>query len=556
MIAYITHRLGKKSNLEGNEEFDKFIQNKVEGFSSMLKKKWLDSNRCLTKFLKKNDNWLDLEFKIPLLKKCEELYEPSTSSGRPYELAKSTLYVEGKRAAADLVSQAVAFIIDTHMTKNAYHKTRLGAKKHGADIYHSYDRVRLAKYRCYPENIIISEISASVPLQNLLDPTIKRLWETLDFDDIINYAEEYSELKFICKWGCDGSSGHSEYHQSFHDIETDDTECTQNAITDSSIVLFCIVPLRHTGVIKVSNTRVILWENPTPSSTRYCRPLKFLYAKETKEVTKTEVGRVENEIMELKSVELNIKNSVLCINYTMLMTMVDGKVINTLTESSSRLCYICKCNPTNMNDLDNIKRFVVNEDNVKYGMSSLHAWIKFLELVLHIAYKLESAATTKRTTSEQKKKIEEKKKKIQFRLWNELSIKVDKVVQGRGTSNTGNVARWFFRNTEKVAEITGINLNLLNRFSTILTVISCGYEINYDEFENYAKDTAKLYVKHYNWFRMPPMSSDPLITSLRTQPNKSHTKLPPEAIHLLNIESSELNEIETSDSEISSSYSE
>ncbi|KAL4154240.1 hypothetical protein QTP88_002065 [Uroleucon formosanum] len=381
---------------------------------------------------------------------------------------------------------------------HAYHKTRLGAKKHGADIYPSYDRVRLAKYRCYPENIIISEISASVPLQNLLDHTIKRLWETLDFDDTINYAEEYSELKFICKWGCDGSSGHSEYHQSFHDIETDDTECRQNAITDSSIVLFCIVPLRLTGVIKVSNTRVILWENPTPSSTRYCRPLKFLYAKETKEVTKTEVGRVENEIMKLKSVELNINNSVLCINYTMLMTMVDGKVINTLTESSSQLCYICKCHPTNMNDLDNIKRFVVNEDNVKYGMSSLHAWIKFLELVLHIAYKLESAATTKRTTSEQKKKIEEKKKEIQFRLWNELGIKVDKVFQGRSTSNTGNVARRFFRNTEKVAEITGIDLNLLNRFSTTLTVIFCGYEINYDEFENYAKDTAELYVKHYN----------------------------------------------------------
>lgn len=559
------------------------------------------------------------------------------------------MYVEGKRAAADLVFQvteyspqraikirklykneaknkyssytddeAVAFIIDTRMTKNAYHKTRLGAKKHGADIYPSYDRVRLAKDRCYPENIIISEISASVPLQNLLDHTIKRLWETLDFDDTIDYAEEYSELKCICKWGFDGSSGHSEYHQSFLDIETDDTtECRQNAITDSSIVLFCIVPLRLTGVTKVSNTQVILWENPTPSSTRYCRPLKFLYEKETKEVTKTEVGRVEKEMMELKSVELNINNSVLCIIYTMLMTMVDGKVINTLTESSSQICYICKCNPTNMNDLDNIKRFVVNEDNVKYGISSLHAWIKFLELVLYIAYKLESAPTTKRTTSEQKKKIEEKKKEIQFRLWNELGIKVDKVVQGRGTSNTGNVARRFFRNTEKVAEITGINLNLLNRFSTILTVItSCGYEINSAKFENYAIETAELYVKHYNWYRMPPsihkilihgsliiknalvpigqlseeaqeasnknynrfrehhsrkssrihtnrdvfnfllVSSDPLITSLRTQPNKSHTKLHPEAIHLLNIESSELKVIETSDSEISSSYSE
>lgn len=46
MIAYITHWLGEKWNLEGNEEFDKCIQKKVEGFSSTLKKKWLESNRC------------------------------------------------------------------------------------------------------------------------------------------------------------------------------------------------------------------------------------------------------------------------------------------------------------------------------------------------------------------------------------------------------------------------------------------------------------------------------------------------------------------------------
>jgi hypothetical protein len=58
------------------------LKKKVEGFSSKLKKKWLDSNHCFTKFLKKNIMWLDLEFKIPLLKKYEESYEPSTSSGR------------------------------------------------------------------------------------------------------------------------------------------------------------------------------------------------------------------------------------------------------------------------------------------------------------------------------------------------------------------------------------------------------------------------------------------------------------------------------------------
>lgn len=45
-----------------------------------------------------------------------------------------------------------------------------------------------------------------------------------------------------------------------------------------------------------------------------------------------------------------------------------------------------------------------------------------------------------------KKMVLQKKKLVQSRLWNELGLKVDKVVQGRGTSNTGNVARRFFKN--------------------------------------------------------------------------------------------------------------
>ncbi|XP_025417730.1 uncharacterized protein LOC112688647 [Sipha flava] len=100
--------------------------------------------------------------------------------------------------------------------------------------------------------------------------------------------------------------------------------------------------------------------------------------------------------------------------------------------------------------------------------------------------------------------LQKKKKLVQSRLWNELGLKVDKVIQGRGTSNTGNVARRFFKNTDKVSEITGVDINLLNRFSVILTTMSSGLEINHERFDKYAKETAELYVQLYNWYRMPP----------------------------------------------------
>jgi|UniRef100_A0A2S2Q9R7 hypothetical protein len=108
-------------------------------------------------------------------------------------------------------------------------------------------------------------------------------------------------------------------------------------------------------------------------------------------------------------------------------------------------------------------------------------------------------------------KISERKKEIQNRLWNEMRLKVDRVVQGMGISNTGNFARRFFKDSEMVSEITEVNANLINRFSTILTVISSGLDINFEKFDNYAKETAELYVHLYKWYRMPPSMHKVLI---------------------------------------------
>ncbi|KAF2888945.1 hypothetical protein ILUMI_17228, partial [Ignelater luminosus] len=70
-------------------------------------------------------------------------------------------------------------------------------------------------------------------------------------------------------------------------------------------------------------------------------------------------------------------------------------------------------------------------------------------------------------------------------------IKVDRVVQGKDISNMGNVARRFFQQSDKTSQMTGLDANLLQRFHVILTVSSFGYDINYAEFDTYAKETAE-----------------------------------------------------------------
>lgn len=66
------------------------------------------------------------------------------------------------------------------------------------------------------------------------------------------------------------------------------------------------------------------------------------------------------------------------------------------------------------------------------------------------------------------------------------------------------MAKRFFKNAEISAKITGVNLNLITKLGNILIAMSSGYEINIELFDQYCKETAELYIKLYNWYRMPP----------------------------------------------------
>ncbi|KAK9744409.1 hypothetical protein QE152_g7788 [Popillia japonica] len=160
---------------------------------------------------------------------------------------------------------------------------RMGAKKHNAQhLYPSYDRIREAKKRCYPSNILVDNFGASVPLQHLLDHTYSRLAEIIEISDELIQAE-HIKINLICKYGCDGSSGHNEYNRiPARNIETEESEEDEDCqnLSDANLFLFSLVPLRLVANLNNSEA-VLLWENSKPSSTHFCRPIKFKYMKET-----------------------------------------------------------------------------------------------------------------------------------------------------------------------------------------------------------------------------------------------------------------------------------
>lgn len=269
--------------------------------------------------------------------------------------------------------KALAMYVDNKLTKDTYIDIQQTAKSHNANIFPPYNTLLEAKKACYPKDIEITEISGTIPLQSLVDHTINRL--TVVLHDVLKSQRntyDPNTLKVIFKWGCDGASGQSRYHQAFEDESHD----------DSCVFLIMLAPLRITA------GEIILWQNATPFVTKYCRPLKIIFEKETSEFVKDEVEKVRQQITSLVPTEVVIDELSYSFTSVLAMTMIDGKTCSTLSNTANQNCHVCGATPKMMNSIDTVCARPTNVDAVQLGMSSLHAWIKCMECILHISYRL------------------------------------------------------------------------------------------------------------------------------------------------------------------------
>lgn len=349
------------------------------------------------------------------------------------------------------------------------------------DCFPSYYLIAEAKKKLIPNDIHVSETSAEVPLQNILDKTAHSILNMNDF-------QTKNDLILECKWGFDGSSGHSVYKQKFENHDA----------TDEFVFVTSFVPLR---LLDWGDEKVV-WQTDKHSSWRLCRPIKIMFTKENRNVINTVREQLQHEIETLDTYFYNSKNKSLNVHYRMKLTMIDGAVLSVINGSrSNSTCVLCGAKPSEMNDTLIFER-TVNEQCYQYGLSTLHAWIKCFECLLHIAYK-QSIKKWRISGREMEQKVEENKKTIQEKFKSEMGLIVDMVKTGYGTSNDGNTARRFFSNVELSARITGLDKTIITSFSIILRTISCGLHINVPNFEKLLKETALLYFKLYPWYYMP-----------------------------------------------------
>ena len=177
--------------------------------------------------------------------------------------------------------------------------------------------------------------------------------------------KERNNLELISKWGCDGSQQQT-FKQKFQNSDDSDANTFQSSF----------VPLRL--ICHIGNQKKVLWQNPATSSTRYCRPIRIRFIRESKYVTNDEIEYVENQIKGLRKSEIiNAFGGNLQIKHIFLFTMIDGKVCNAATNTTSTMkCYACGQTSKDFNELN--KKTTESRETLKFGLSILHARIRFL----------------------------------------------------------------------------------------------------------------------------------------------------------------------------------
>lgn len=443
--------------------------------------------------------------------------------------------------------EAVCINVEQDLPKRAYQELRLSALTKNAAIYPPYNRVKEAKIACYPDGIQVNHNVAEVPLQALLNHTSDRILHIEKNDVAMLKPNDDGRLKLILsvKWGSDGSSGSSEWRQRF----------LSDSLRESNDAdLFCtsLVPLS----LKCGEDMV--WQNPTPSSVRFCRPLSIQLGKETPEMAFEAQVRVESQIRELKpystSVTVittkreaeNLKNrkskkglaakksakldpdyflddditikdeeeemvpTVILVDvfFHVQQTVINPTMVSAITANNvGNSCHICcsKPDPFDQRQLNAAALqapSAVNPESFKHILSPLHAWVISFECLIHLACFLPQGSWNNRTDIATR--VTQRKTDIQRGFKNELGLVVDKPRSGVTVStNEANTAKKAFQSEEEFSRITGVDQGLIHRFNVILSTLSSEYEINTEEFGLYCQTTSELFNALYHWFNMP-----------------------------------------------------
>lgn len=104
--------------------------------------------------------------------------------------------------------EAVAILLDLNLTKQKYENLWSYIMDKNINLFPAYEQIMNVKKECYPDNIEVTDVTAKVNLQSLLNHTASRFIK-INSTNFMNVQK----LILYSKWGFNGSSGQREYKQ-------------------------------------------------------------------------------------------------------------------------------------------------------------------------------------------------------------------------------------------------------------------------------------------------------------------------------------------------------
>ncbi|KAG5671730.1 hypothetical protein PVAND_001910 [Polypedilum vanderplanki] len=381
---------------------------------------------------------------------------------------------------------------DPYIDSNAFLEAALNASQRERNFSLTEDAILLCKNDCYPQTITVTDVESRVKLQDLFYHTTHRL--LLYLTDQLTYLltkdrMHIEQFTIYFSIGFDGASGYNHFN----------IKMTPQQSTDEHIFAATLVPLR----LSATNGEVI-WQTPSVASTRLCRTIFLRYEKESHELIKKTAYDLKKEIAEIKNLIFKLPNEVLIqINSKFYMTMLDGKCVAVLNDTLMQSCPVCKRKPKEFHNVAIWDEDKTNRSAIEYGFSVLHNWIRIFECLLHVGYK----KVTKKSRSGNTDEVKTNKLIIQQRFESLMNIRIDVPNPRGGNSNTGNVARRAFSNSDLFGICLGFDENetvIIKRLRNILLCFTGGYKINPEKLKKYNRETYDLWLKHFYWFTQTP----------------------------------------------------
>lgn len=111
------------------------------------------------------------------------------------------------------------------------------------------------------------------------------------------------------------------------------------------------------GVSSLYDQFLLLWQNPTPSFSRFCRPIRFRFVEENTDVAEEDINFIKNSAISLIPTEIILNGNKFSfpISHLFILRMLDAKVCNAATGR----CYICTTTSKDFNKINIRTRFQV-----------------------------------------------------------------------------------------------------------------------------------------------------------------------------------------------------